>query len=299
MTYNSEHHVDRCLSRLDGSGYELVVVDNVSEDATVELVRRRFRDVRVIECDRNAGYGAACNRGIEDTSGSYILLLNADAWPVGDAIDALAAVMEASPRAAIVAPRHVDEAGRTRPSVRGFPTVWRLATIYLFLRYLAPWSRTLNAFLGAGVDTQSRAAVEWVAGAAMLVRRRALEESGPFDTAFFMYSEETDLAFRLQRLGWHVLYEPRAEFVHLGGGSSEHRRTELNREMMRSHVRFLDKHHGRRTAERGRTLLHGALRLHSLVFRGQRGRLAADTARWLGARDVDSLLADERFGDPP
>ena len=200
-------------------------------------------------------------------------------------------------RSSVLAPWTSRDA-TSESSVRGFPTVWRLATAYFFLRYLAPRSRALNAFSGGGVDTRSRATVEWVAGAAMLARRRALEEVGFFDPSFFMYAEETDLAFRLHRAGWDIVYEPQADFVHLGGSSSKHRPLELHREQMRSYVRFLEKHYGRTSAERGRKLLYWAMRLRSVVFRGERRHLAADAARWLGARNVDALLADRRRREP-
>lgn len=298
VTHNSEHVVERCLSRLHGRGYEVVVVDSASTDGTVDLVRRRFCDVGVVELEENVGFGAASNIGMHATTGPYVLVLNADAWPLSAGVERLVAAAEALPRAGIVGPRFVDESGRhSESSVRGFPTVWRLATVYFFLRYLAPRSRALNAFFGAGVDTRSRATVEWVVGAAMLARRRALEDVGFFDPSFFMYAEETDLAFRLRSAGWDIVYEPRADFVHLEQSSSKHRALELHREEMRAHVRFLQKHYGRTSAERGRKLLYWAMRFRSIVFRGERRYLAADAARWLGARNVDALLADHRRRD--
>jgi N-acetylglucosaminyl-diphospho-decaprenol L-rhamnosyltransferase len=295
VTHNSEHHVERCLSSLEGGGYEVVVVDSASADGTVDLVRRGFRDVGVVELGENVGFGAASNVGIHATTGPYVLVLNSDAWPLEAGVERLVAAAGASPRAGVVGPHFVDGSGRhVGSSVRAFPTVWRLATVYFFLRYLAPWSRALNAYFGAGVDTRSRVTVDWVAGAAMLARRRALEDVGFFDPSFFMYAEETDLAFRLGRAGWDVVYEPRARFVHLEQASSGGRPLELHREEMRAHVRFLEKHYGSASAERGRKLLLWAMRLRSVAFRGERRRLAADAATWLGARNVDALLADPR-----
>jgi N-acetylglucosaminyl-diphospho-decaprenol L-rhamnosyltransferase len=292
-THNSERYLERCLEGVVGHGYEVVVVDNASDDETVDLVRRLFPSVRLIELDRNVGYGGANNVGIEATTADYVLVLNPDAWPLGDAIERLVGAADASPWAGIVGPRLLSETGKQEQSVRGFPTVWRLATEYFFLRWLAPRSRSLNAFYGAGVDPTRRGEVEWVVGAAMLLRRKALEEAGLFDSSFFMYNEEVDLAYRLRRLGWEVLYYQHAEFVHLGGGSTQQRPFEMYREQLRSHLRFLDKHYGRAHAERGRKVLHYAMRLRALVFRGARRRLSADAARWLQARDVEALLCDD------
>lgn len=296
VSHNSEEHLETCLASVDGLGHEIVVVDNASEDGSVDLVRRRFPDVCVIELEHNHGYGGGNNVGIDRTTGGYVLILNPDTRAVEDAVERLVGAAEASPRAAMVGPRLVDESGRHERSVWGFPTVWRLATVYFFLRRLAPWSRAFNAFGGAGVDHEELGEVEWVTGAAMLARRQALAEVGGFDTAFFMYDEEIDLAFRLRKLGWHVLYEPKATVAHVGGGSSGESRLELHREQMRSHVRFLDKHHGRRSAERGRRVLLGAMRFRSVVLWGERRRAASDAANWLAGQDVDMLLGSKTSG---
>jgi N-acetylglucosaminyl-diphospho-decaprenol L-rhamnosyltransferase len=133
----------------------------------------------------------------------------------------------------------------------------------------------------------------------MLLRRKALEEAEHFDTSFFMYNDEVDLAFRLRQLGWEVVYYPRAEFVHLGGESTRQRPVEMYREQLRSHLRFLDKHYGRVQAERARKVLRSAMRLRAIVFRGARRRLSADAARWLGAGDVESLLRDGQKATSP
>jgi len=130
VTYNSEQHIETCLSHLEGRGHEVVVVDNASSDGTVELVRRRFPDVRVIPLEENIGYGAANNVGIDATTGPYVLVLNPDAWPLGDAIERLVDAAEASPHAAIVAPRLLDELGTHSPRCGAFPPSggWRRPT---------------------------------------------------------------------------------------------------------------------------------------------------------------------------
>jgi N-acetylglucosaminyl-diphospho-decaprenol L-rhamnosyltransferase len=290
-TYNSADHVERCLEGVVGHGYEVVVVDNASEDGTVERVRRAFPEVEVVELEENVGYGAANNVGIDATSGRYVLVVNPDAWPLGRAIERMVEAADVSPWAAIVGPRLLTATGKHQRSFRGFPTVWRLATEYFFLRWLAPGSRLLNAFYGAGADPRKRGEVEWVVGAAMLLRREAIEEAERFDPSFFMYDEEVDLAYRLRQLGWEVLYYPHAEFVHLGGGSTRRRPREMYHEQLRSHVRFLDKHHGRAAAEHGRRMLLRAMRLRSAVLLGERGRISADAATWLASHDVEALLS--------
>ncbi len=172
--------------------------------------------------------------------------------------------------------------------MRGFPTVWRLATEYLFLRKLAPRSRALNAFYASGFDHASEYDAEFLMGACMLVRRSAFEAIGPFDEEFFLFSEETDWCYRAHRAGWKVVFTPEAECVHVGGASHGGR---LFRENVRGHLRFLLKHHGRGSAERGRRLLALSLRLRALAFRGERGRQYGEAAAWLTSGDVPTLIA--------
>jgi N-acetylglucosaminyl-diphospho-decaprenol L-rhamnosyltransferase len=284
VTYDAMPWIEQCLESVEG--FETVVVDNGSTDGTVDLVRDRFPDVRLIE-QANLGLAAGWNRGVEALGGEFVLILNADAWLVGDALEALIRAGDRRPRAALLGPRLVNPDGTLQRSLRGFPTVWRLATEYLFLRKLAPRSRFLNAFYGSGFDHAGEREAEFLMGACMLVRRAAFDEVGPFDEEFFLFSEETDWCYRAHRAGWSVVFTPDAECVHVGGASHGGR---LFRENIRGHLRFLAKHHGPRSAERARLLLRLSLRLRAIVFRGQRGRDYAEVAAWLGSGDVAALL---------
>ena len=138
-------------------------------------------------------------------------------------------------------------------------------------------------------------------GACMLVRREAVEEVGPLDEAFFLFSEETDWCYRFVRAGWQVLFFPGAECVHVGAAAHGGR---MLRENLRGHLRFLAKHRGERYAERARRLLSGRSLLRGRVFRGDRGRMYRDAADWLrsgsdpGAARPMTLLR-LRAGDGP
>ena len=119
----------------------------------------------------------------------------------------------------MVGPRLRNPDGSLQRSVRGFPTLWRLATEYFFLRKLAPRTRALNAFYGARFDHESVREADWLYGACLLVRRAATQEVGLFDEDFFLFSEETDWCYRFREAGWKVLFYPGAEVVHVGGAS--------------------------------------------------------------------------------
>ncbi|MGH2994741.1 MAG: glycosyltransferase family 2 protein, partial [Gaiellaceae bacterium] len=296
VSYNTREYLARSLGVVAGGPHEVVVVDNASTDGSPAFVRERFPSVRLLELTENRGFGAGNNAGMEEATGRWLLLLNSDAWPVGDAVERLVAYGEAHARAGIVGPRLRNPDGSLQRSVRGHPTLWRLATEYLFLRRLAPRTRLLNAFYGAGFDHAQAREVEVLKGAVLLVRREAAEAVGSFDPAFFMYGEEMDLCYRARRAGWAVVFTPEAEFVHVGGVSTGARWGEtpafgpMFREQLRSHMRFLAKHHGPVQAERARRLLLASLRLRALLFRGERGRTYRQAAEWLASADAGALL---------
>ncbi len=178
VTYNGLPWIEQALESVHG--VETVLVDNGSTDGTVAFVRERFPDVVVIE-QENRGLAAGWNAGIARTSGRYVLLLNSDAWLDDGALAALVSFADAHPRAAVVGPRLRNPDGSLQRSVRGFPTLWRLATEYLYLRKLAPRSRAFNAFYGAGFAHDEIREAEFLMGAVWLVRRAAIDEVGPAD----------------------------------------------------------------------------------------------------------------------
>jgi hypothetical protein len=284
VTFDALPWIEKCLGSL--RGVETVVVDNGSSDGTVAFVRERFPEVRLIESE-NRGLGAGWNIGLRETAGAYVLLLNADAWLREEALERLCEFADTRPRAAVIGPRLLNPDGTLQRSVRGYPTLWRLATEYLFLRKLAPGSSALNAFYGGSFDHDEVREVEVVMGACMLLRREAVEQVGECDEDYFLFSEETDWCYRFREAGWEVVFFSGAECVHVRGASHSGR---LYRENLRGHLLFLWKHRGAKEAERARRLLLASLRLRGLVFRGERGRAYREGAAWLASGDAAALL---------
>ena len=272
---------------------EAIVVDSGSSDGSADLVRASFPSVRVLEVE-NRGFGAAMNDGVEASTGDQLLLMNADTWAADGAVAQLGRCLDADERNAIAGPRLSNPDGTLQRSVRGFPTPWRLVTEYFFLRWLAPSSRALNAFYGAGFDHRTQRDAEFLVGAVLLVRRSAFEEAGGFDPDFFMFNEEVDLSYRLTQSGWRTVFCPESEFTHVGGASTKPVWSSMYCEQLRSHLLYLTKHRGPRTAERMREVLMWSMRLRTIVFRGERGRLSWDAAQWLASAPAAELIAQPR-----
>jgi GT2 family glycosyltransferase len=223
-----------CLASLHGTNAELVVLDNASEDGSAEAVRERFPDVRVIAQDFRAGFGANHNTVIRATDSRYVYVLNEDTTAGDWALDRIVEYLDAHSRVAALGPRLVYPDGRQQDSAWRFPT---------------PLVSTLGLLsVGKLGVKQSQGeqprAVDWVMGAALVLRREALDDVGLFDEEFFLYSEEVDLQFRLRRAGWEVHYFPAATVVHHESQFSAEIPERRINEMWRSRHRYWQKHHG-------------------------------------------------------
>jgi GT2 family glycosyltransferase len=275
VTYNGLPWIEHCLESL--RGVETVLVDHGSTDGTLELVREQFPEVRVVE-QGNAGYGGGLNAGFRLAGERYWLPINSDAWVEDGAVAKMVAFADAHPEVAVVCPRLRNPDGTLQRSVRGFPTLWRVATEYFFLRKLAPRSRALNSYYAGWFAHDESREIDWAMGPCFLVRRDAADAVGLYDESFFMFWEETDWLYRFHRAGWKVWFLPEAEVVHVGGATHGGR---MFGENVKALVQFFGKHHGTREAARARRLLRAALTARGLVFPGERGRMYRDAARSL------------------
>ncbi len=313
VTWNALDHVDACLEAIFGGGggagveLEVIVVDNDSTDETVRHVRDSWPSVQVVETGRNGGMAAGNNAGMLAASGRAFLLLNSDAFLHEGAIAAMLERLDAEPDGSVAAvvPRLENVDGSEQRSVRGFPTPWRYATEFWYLRRLAPRSRALNAFYGGGLDLSGPQHVDWATGACLLVPREAVDAVGLMDEAYFMYGEELDWLRRMARAGKRVAWEPAAVATHVGGGSARSQWGELYQRQLENHVRYMARCESPRAARRTRRVIWTALaaralawRIASLVPVGDRSlrRERAD-AFGRGARTVRAL-DPARVADP-
>jgi GT2 family glycosyltransferase len=269
---------------------DIVVIDNASGDGIRETLAREVPRARVVAEPENRGYGAACNRGAAETSGSYLLLLNSDAFVQPGAVPALAAALERNRRGAVVGPRLLNPVGSLQPSISRLPTPWRIFCESSGLAALTGGREIFRGHTKTREDHGRSREVESLMGAALLVRRAAFDQVGGFDEDFFFYAEESDLFARLRQAGWRILYEPSASVIHLGGASGG---DALFGQLHASLRCYVEKHHGRAAASfAGAVLWIGAAVRYAVALltpghEGSRRRLryraalkrAADRAR--------------------
>lgn len=189
------------------------MVDNGSADGSADMVRADHPNVRLVESERNLGFGGAVNLVARSTSTPLMLIANADVALEPGALERLVAALERDPGAGAVAPRLVLPNGSTQHSVFAFPSV---PFALLFGLGLAG-----DRLCVPGRWDPSRARrVPWAIGALLLVRRAAFDAAGGFDERQWMYAEDLDLGWRLRRAGWATRYEPRARVLHESAAST-------------------------------------------------------------------------------
>jgi GT2 family glycosyltransferase len=247
VSYNARADLERCLESLAAAPpaipHDVVVVDNASADGSAAAVRARWPLVRVIERATNGGFSVANNEGIRATSGELVLLLNSDTIVPPGALDALAARLAADPSAAIAGPRLVDAAGRAELSWG--PMIAPLAELRqkrLLAQYEAGTEWAVRRVEGL---SRTERYVDWVSGAALLVRRSDADAVGLLDERYFLYTEDVDFCAAVRARRRRVLFTPAAEIVHLRGRSRASAPGPSNAAYRRSQLAFYRKHHPR------------------------------------------------------
>jgi N-acetylglucosaminyl-diphospho-decaprenol L-rhamnosyltransferase len=253
VNYNVRDLLRDCLrSVLASTGelaYEVVVVDNCSSDGSAEMVAAEFPSVRLLVSTRNDGFAAANNRGIRAARQSrYIMLLNPDTVVSPDGLRGLVDFMDAHPDAGVVGPKLVKADGSLDLACRrSFPNP-RVAFYHAFgLDKLFPKSREFARYNLTFLDEDQLSQVDCVVGAAMLVRRTAIEQAGLLDESFFMYGEDLDWAYRIRQHGWAVFYNPEVVIVHYKGQSSRQRSVRSILAFYNAMLIFHRKHYAART----------------------------------------------------
>lgn len=246
VNYNTANLLRECLySVLTQHADEIVVVDNASADCSVEMMRAEFPSVPLIALQKNIGFGAASNRGIETCGSGQIVLLNADTRMKPGALRALHNYLEDHPQAAIIGPRILNPDGTLQTSCFHFPTPLHIFLYISGLYRAIPRFPVLKQRTLQKMGSKSARSVPWILGAALVFRRETFEELGGFDENFFMYFEEADLCYRLFSQGKQIHFVPEAEVIHVGAASTTQKRAWSYIQFFASLAQFYRKHYSR------------------------------------------------------
>lgn len=287
ISYDTREQLAACLATIDPhqGSREVVVVDNGSQDGSVEMVRARFPWVTLRVSPSNRGYGSAANQAFALCRADYVLLLNSDTLLADGTVPALASYLDGHPRVGIVGPRLLNPDRSLQCSCYPFPSplneLLRWTSLGVVVGHL-PGLR--ERYLPTSSHRFARPA-DWVVGAALAIRRKAFETVGGFDESFFMYSEEVDLCYRLRQAGWETHFAPVTEVVHMGGASTARYRGAMAAQLFASLEQFYRRHypHSRRL---GLKLVLTYLMLRNVAQGYLHGRSRSDTEHTGVAEDM-------------
>ncbi len=201
---------------------EIIVVDNASDDGSVESIKEKFPSVKLIVNEKNVGFGAANNIAMLHASGKYFLLINPDTIVREDTFIKMISFFEQNPEAGIAGCKVLNADGSLQLACRrGFPGPWTSFTKVMGLSTLFPKSRLFARYNLTYLDENKTYEVDAVSGAFMMLRKEVYDKIGGFDQEFFMYGEDLDLCYRTQQAGYKVFYVHSTEIIHYKGESTK------------------------------------------------------------------------------
>ena len=284
MTYQCRDAARDCLRSIDettsGVEFEVVVVDNASDDGTADMIRAEFPDARLIALDRNLGFAAGVNLAAENAEGEHVFLLNPDTVVHEGAIANLVAFARERPEAGLYGGRTLKPDGRVDPgSCWGQPSLWSLFCFATMLSTVFKSSRMFDPESLGGWERDSVREVGIVTGCLLLAPRSVWQQLGGFDPRFYMYGEDADLALRAWAAGYRPAITPDSVVTHEVGVSSATRPDKLMM-LMRGKVTLLGKHWRSPRRELGIRLLLAGVGVRALAPTSLRGKNGGRPGAW-------------------
>ena len=221
--------------------YEIILLDNDSQDESIELVRTKYPAVQIITSTVNLGFAKGNNQAVKTAKGDYLLFINSDTKLTCSIIESFIKASEANNHISILGPRIRNSDGTIQPSVFRFPTLWRAFCESFFLATLFPRSKLFGDY--RTFTYTQLTAVDYVSGACFFISKRTFDKVSGFDESFFMYAEEADLMFRLHKRGYQTYFLPYGDITHLGGASDQDK-SMFKQSFFESQTYFYQKHYG-------------------------------------------------------
>jgi hypothetical protein len=223
VNYNVSALLNECLQSIKKETsfpYEIIVVDNNSQDDSLEVIKMYHPDVKLIENQRNIGFAKANNLAFLRARGRYIFMLNPDTVILDGAIDKLVSFMEKHPEASACGPKNLNPDLTLQHNCHHFPSISMAIVEYLQLKRFFPTHKIFGREHMTYWKYDDIRVVDWITGCSFMMRREILENMGYLDENYFMYAEECDLCYRIKKKKMKTVYFPQASIIHYGGQSS-------------------------------------------------------------------------------
>lgn len=271
VSYKSVQYLPRCLkSIIETAGpltYEIIVVDNASNDGSRELLGSQFPQAKTIINETNLGFARAVNRGAVKAQGRILLLLNPDTQVQEGALTKSVQFLDQNPDIGIVGARINNPNGTLQRACRRSIPTPQIAFFRLSgLGKVWTGHPAARAYNLEDADPDRQMDVEAVSGSYLMVRRTAFDQAGAMDERYFLYGEDLDICLAVSRAGYRIVYYPKAVIIHYKGASSGQANRLANREFHRAMSLFHKKHfcrQDRRPLELAHTRQHRRARMGS------------------------------------
>lgn len=223
VSFNVADFLEECLSSIKKETtceYEIIIVDNNSNDNSVEIVERYHPEVNLIKQDVNAGFAKANNIGFKEARCRYVFMLNPDTVVLENAIDKLVQFMDGHQEAGACGPKNLNPDLSLQHNCHHFPSLSMRLIHHLQLERFFPKHRFFGREFMTYWDYGEIKEVDWITGCSLMIRKDVLEEAGYLDENYFMYAEECDFCLKIRKQGWRTVFFPKAAIIHYGGQSA-------------------------------------------------------------------------------
>jgi GT2 family glycosyltransferase len=259
VSYNTKEMTLDCLRSIyaqsEGFSFNIIVVDNASSDGSPEAIAKIFPEVVLVRCTTNLGFAAGNNKGFLHATGRYVLLLNSDTLILDNAIKKSVTFMASNPKIGVLGCRVILPDGTQQMSIFRDMNLMSLCVNIFFPNFIKRKNRYLGRSRYVGIDLDEDREVDVVAGCYMLVRQEVLSGAGTLDEDYFFYGEEAEWCYRIRQKGWKIIYHPKAEILHYGGGSTVAISSQKAYMMAKAQIMTLEKTKGKLTAYCGNLLM--------------------------------------------
>ncbi|MCU0415196.1 MAG: glycosyltransferase, partial [Ignavibacteriaceae bacterium] len=226
VNYNVKEFLQNLLQSIEKASSkiskEIIVIDNASDDGSVEVIKEKFPSLKLIENKVNVGFGRANNQGLKIASGKFILFINPDCIVSEDTFDKMISFFISHPDCGLAGCKILNSDGTLQLACRrSFPGPWTSFTKVTGLSNLFPNSRIFARYNLTYLDENKTYEVDAVSGSFMMIRKEVYDKVGGFDEQFFMYGEDLDLCYRVQKAGFKVYYVHNTQIIHYKGESTK------------------------------------------------------------------------------
>ncbi len=263
VNYNVKYFLENCLLSVLKSvkhvRAEIIVADNHSTDGSSDYFKDRFPQVHFIYLPQNVGFAKANNKALQSATGEYILFLNPDTIIAEDTIDCCIQYMEQDRKAGAIGVQMIDGSGHFLPeSKRGLPDTKNSFGKITGLGNIIP--NLFGGYYASHLKKDETGPVDVLAGAFFFTRKIILNEIGSFDEQFFMFGEDVDLSYRIQKAGYKNMYLGSTSIIHFKGESSQKKSAAYRKYFFGAMHLFVNKH-----PHKNKKLLHAAINLHACI----------------------------------